>query len=69
MNLRVPGRRRSLSKATGYPIAKVAAKLAVGYTLDEIPNDLDEDDAGEFRADARLRGRHAPALRVQSSRR
>src|SRR6185437_3421225 len=28
------------SKATGYPIAKVAAKLAVGYTLDEIPNDL-----------------------------
>jgi carbamoyl-phosphate synthase large subunit len=27
-------------KATGYPIAKVAAKLAVGYTLDEIPNDL-----------------------------
>ena len=31
---------RSRRKATGYPIAKVAAKLAVGYTLDEIPNDL-----------------------------
>src|ERR1700751_4427589 len=28
------------SKATGYPIAKIAAKLAVGYTLDEIPNDI-----------------------------
>ena len=28
------------SKATGFPIAKIAAKLAVGYTLDEIPNDI-----------------------------
>ena len=35
-----PGARRSRPRATGYPIAKVAAKLAVGYTLDEIPNDL-----------------------------
>ncbi len=40
MNPRVSRSSALASKATGYPIAKVAARLAVGYTLDEIPNDL-----------------------------
>jgi carbamoyl-phosphate synthase large subunit len=40
MNPRVSRSSALASKATGYPIAKVAAKLAVGYTLDEVPNDL-----------------------------
>ena len=40
MNPRVSRSSALASKATGYPIAKVAAKLAVGYTLDEIPNDI-----------------------------
>src|SRR5207247_3284719 len=40
MNPRVSRSSALASKATGYPIAKVAAKLAVGYPLDEIPNDL-----------------------------
>src|SRR5207244_1902270 len=39
MNPRVSRSSALASKATGYPIAKVAAKLAVGYTVDEIPND------------------------------
>jgi carbamoyl-phosphate synthase large subunit len=40
LNPRVSRSSALASKATGYPIAKVAAKLAAGYTLDEIPNDL-----------------------------
>ena len=40
MNPRVSRSSALASKATGYPIAKVAAKLAVGYTLDELPNDI-----------------------------
>jgi carbamoyl-phosphate synthase large subunit len=40
MNPRVSRSSALASKATGYPIAKVAAKLAVGHTLDEVPNDL-----------------------------
>ena len=40
MNPRVSRSSALASKATGYPIAKIAAKLAVGYTLDEIPNDI-----------------------------
>ena len=40
MNPRVSRSSALASKATGYPIAKMAAKLAVGYTLDEIPNDI-----------------------------
>ncbi len=40
MNPRVSRSSALASKATGYPIAKVAAKLAVGYALDEVPNDL-----------------------------
>ena len=48
MNPRVSRSSALASKATGYPIAKVAAKLAVGYTLDEIPNDLDERRPASF---------------------
>ena len=40
MNPRVSRSSALASKATGFPIAKFAAKLAVGYTLDEIPNDI-----------------------------
>ncbi len=40
MNPRVSRSSALASKATGFPIAKVAAKLAVGYTLDELPNDV-----------------------------
>ncbi len=40
MNPRVSRSSALASKATGFPIAKVAAKLAVGYTLDELPNDI-----------------------------
>src|SRR4026209_552311 len=40
MNPRVSRSSALASKATGFPIAKIAAQLAVGYTLDEIPNDI-----------------------------
>ncbi|MCH8077975.1 MAG: carbamoyl-phosphate synthase large subunit, partial [SAR324 cluster bacterium] len=40
MNPRVSRSSALASKATGFPIAKIAAKLAVGYTLDELPNDI-----------------------------
>ncbi len=40
MNPRVSRSSALASKATGFPIAKIAAKLAIGYTLDEIPNDI-----------------------------
>src|SRR4051812_3832064 len=40
MNPRVSRSSALASKATGFPIAKIAAKLALGYTLDEIPNDI-----------------------------
>jgi len=48
MNPRVSRSSALASKATGYPIAKVAAKLAVGYTLDEIPNDLTSTTPASF---------------------
>jgi carbamoyl-phosphate synthase large subunit len=48
MNPRVSRSSALASKATGYPIAKVAAKLAVGYTLDEIPNDLTTTTPASF---------------------
>jgi len=48
MNPRVSRSSALASKATGYPIAKVAAKLAVGYTLDEIPNDLTKKTPASF---------------------
>jgi carbamoyl-phosphate synthase large subunit len=55
MNPRVSRSSALASKATGFPIAKIAAKLAVGYRLDEIRNDITKD-AGLLRADHRLRG-------------
>jgi carbamoyl-phosphate synthase large subunit len=48
MNPRVSRSSALASKATGYPIAKVAAKLALGYTLDEIPNDLTKTTPASF---------------------
>ncbi len=48
MNPRVSRSSALASKATGYPIAKVAARLAVGYTLDEIQNDITRDTPASF---------------------
>ena len=48
MNPRVSRSSALASKATGYPIAKIAAKLAVGYTLDELPNDITRDTPASF---------------------
>lgn len=47
--LQNPGRSSALaSKATGFPIAKMAAKLAVGYTLDQIANDITQKTPASF---------------------
>jgi len=48
MNPRVSRSSALASKATGFPIAKIAAKLAVGYTLDEIPNDITRETYASF---------------------
>ena len=48
MNPRVSRSSALASKATGFPIAKIAAKLAVGYTLDEIPNDITRETLAAF---------------------
>lgn len=48
MNPRVSRSSALASKATGFPIAKMAAKLAVGYTLDEIPNDITRKTPASF---------------------
>jgi carbamoyl-phosphate synthase large subunit len=48
MNPRVSRSSALASKATGYPIAKVAAKLALGYTLDELRNDITRDTPASF---------------------
>jgi carbamoyl-phosphate synthase large subunit len=48
MNPRVSRSSALASKATGYPIAKIAAKLAIGYTLDEIPNDITKVTPASF---------------------
>ena len=48
MNPRVSRSSALASKATGYPIAKLAAKLAVGYHLDEIPNDITRETMASF---------------------
>ena len=53
MNPRVSRSSALASKATGFPIAKIAAKVAIGYTLDEIPNDI------TVRADGRARRRRS----------
>ncbi len=48
MNPRVSRSSALASKATGFPIAKIAAKVAVGYTLDEIPNDITQETPASF---------------------
>jgi len=48
MNPRVSRSSALASKATGFPIAKIAAKLAIGYTLDEIPNDITKETLASF---------------------
>ncbi|HCV37003.1 MAG TPA: carbamoyl phosphate synthase large subunit, partial [Acidimicrobiaceae bacterium] len=48
MNPRVSRSSALASKATGFPIAKIAARLAVGYTLDEIPNDITKKTPAAF---------------------
>ncbi|MFN7972124.1 MAG: carbamoyl-phosphate synthase large subunit [Acidobacteriota bacterium] len=48
MNPRVSRSSALASKATGFPIAKIAAKLALGYTLDELPNDITRETKASF---------------------
>src|SRR2546421_4319043 len=48
MNPRVSRSSALASKATGFPIAKIAAKLAIGYTLDEIPHDITQQTPASF---------------------
>jgi carbamoyl-phosphate synthase large subunit len=48
MNPRVSRSSALASKATGFPIAKIAAKLAIGYTLDEVPNDITAETPASF---------------------
>ena len=48
MNPRVSRSSALASKATGFPIAKIAAKLAIGYALDEIPNDITQETPASF---------------------
>ncbi len=48
MNPRVSRSSALASKATGFPIAKIAAKLAIGYTLDELPNDITRETPASF---------------------
>ena len=67
MNPRVSRSSALASKATGFPIAKIAAKLAVGYRLDEVRNDITRRDAGVVRADHRLRRHQDPALGVREA--
>jgi carbamoyl-phosphate synthase large subunit len=55
MNPRVSRSSALASKATGFPIAKIAALLAIGYHLDEIQNDITKVTPGVVRAGARLR--------------
>ena len=65
MNPRVSRSSALASKATGFPIAKIAAKLAVGYTLDELLNDITRVTPGLLRAHHRLRGDQGPALHLR----
>ncbi len=71
MNPRVSRSSALASKATGFPIAKIAAKLAVGYTLDEIDNDITSTStrvhAGELRALHRLCRHQDPAVGLREA--
>ena len=65
MNPRVSRSSALASKATGFPIAKIAAKLAVGYTLDEVSQRHHPGHPGLLRAGAGLRGGQDPPVRVR----
>ena len=65
MNPRVSRSSALASKATGFPIAKIAAKLAAGYALEEIDNDITGITPAVVRAHDRLRGHQGPAVRVR----
>ena len=66
MNPRVSRSSALASKATGFPIAKVAAKLAVGYTLDELRNEITGGATpGILRTVHRLRGYQDSAFRLR----
>ena len=65
MNPRVSRSSALASKATGFPIAKIAAKLAVGYRLDELTNDITGTHARELRADDRLCRHQDAALHLR----
>ncbi|MGO1384507.1 MAG: carbamoyl-phosphate synthase large subunit [Arachnia sp.] len=62
MNPRVSRSSALASKATGFPIAKIAAKVAVGYTLDEIPNDITNKGSVTVSEDAFLSAAFEPAI-------
>jgi len=65
VNPRVSRSSALASKATGYPIARVAAKIAVGRRLAEIPNQVNRQDVRGLRAGARLLRRQDPPLAVR----
>jgi carbamoyl-phosphate synthase large subunit len=65
MNPRVSRSSALASKATGFPIAKIAAKLAVGYTLDEIPNDITRETPACFEPTLDYCVVKIPALRLR----
>ena len=65
MNPRVSRSSALASKATGFPIAKIAAKLALGYRLDEIPNDITRLTPASFEPDDRLCGGQGAPLGVR----
>jgi carbamoyl-phosphate synthase large subunit len=65
MNPRVSRSSALASKATGFPIARIAAKLALGYRLDEITNQNHRHHPSCFRASAGLRGGEAATLRFR----
>ena len=65
VNPRVTRSSALASKATGYPIARVAAKIAIGMLLDEIPNAVTAQDDRRLRAGARLLRGQDPALAVR----
>ena len=67
MNPRVSRSSALASKATGFPIAKIAAKLAVGYRLDEVQNDITRETPASFETDDRLRRHQVPALGVREA--
>ena len=67
MNPRVSRSSALASKATGFPIAKIAARLAVGYRLDEITQRHHPGHAGQLRADDRLRRHQDPPMGLREA--